>query len=313
MDNNTKTDYEILTDFLRLTTHRKKIDDISTRKYIKYYCDIHIDHVIQNFLPAKMFNDITGGRHDWSITKNMILGEVIKNLQTANKHLTIGDFYKDIFLMTAPFGLNESELPKICPSEASKQILSDLCNPQLVAKCFDDNQSDILYQDKFPLSTLLWSTGLGGFAVFAASQTEFINDMTTYQELLRISAQNALLATFIICAIVYLPMYIAWKRNTKNKHTVYTLSFISGIFGIIPLFTVIALILALTGTLRSTSPRNRGVRRLCVFTSIVLGTIVALYTDWDQDLSILYLTLAFIAPFILTKIIEYIVDGFKQK
>ena len=128
---NNKTDYKILTDFLCTTMHKRQIDDIAVRKYIKYYCDIHIDHVIQNFLPAKIFNDITGGR-DWSITKNMILGEVIKNLQTANKHLTVGDFYKDIFLMTAPFGLNESELPKIRPSEASKQILSDLCNPQLV-------------------------------------------------------------------------------------------------------------------------------------------------------------------------------------
>lgn len=129
---NNKTDYKILTDFLCTTMHKRQIDDIAVRKYIKYYCDIHIDHVIQNFLPAKMFNDITGGRHDWSMTKNMILSEVIKNLQTANKHLTVGDFYKDIFLMTAPFGLNESELPKIRPSEASKQILSDLCNPQLV-------------------------------------------------------------------------------------------------------------------------------------------------------------------------------------
>ncbi len=150
MDNNTRTDYEILANFLRLTTHRENIDDISIRKYIKYYCDIHIDHVIQNFLPAKMFNDITGGRHDWSMTKNMILREVIENLQTANKHLTVGDFYKDIFLMTAPFGLNESGLPKIRPSEASKQILSDLCNPQLVAKYFGDNQSDIIYKKTIP-------------------------------------------------------------------------------------------------------------------------------------------------------------------
>lgn len=52
--------------------------------------------------------------------------------------------------MTAPFGLNESELPKIRPSEASKQILSDLCNPQLVAKYFGDNQSDIIYKKTIP-------------------------------------------------------------------------------------------------------------------------------------------------------------------
>lgn len=64
-------------------------------------------------------------------------------------------------------------------------------------------------------------------------------------------------------------------------------------------------------------PNNTGVRRLCLVVAIVLCCIMAIIADWDDFLDgdmfiILYLTLVFIAPFILAKIIEYIVDGFKQ-
>ena len=64
-------------------------------------------------------------------------------------------------------------------------------------------------------------------------------------------------------------------------------------------------------------PNNTGVRRLCLVVAIVLCCIMAIMADWDDFLDgdmfiILYLILVFIAPFILAKIIEYIVDGFKQ-
>ena len=64
-------------------------------------------------------------------------------------------------------------------------------------------------------------------------------------------------------------------------------------------------------------PNNTGVRRLCLVVAIVLCCIMAIMADWDDFLDgdrfiILYLILAFCTPFILAKIIEYIVDGFKQ-
>ena len=68
---------------------------------------------------------------------------------------------------------------------------------------------------------------------------------------------------------------------------------------------------------------NAGIRRLCFFAGLLLCTIISsidwcdygtcyLLTDFEPLKSFLYLTIAFSTPFILAKIIEYIVDGFKQ-
>lgn len=76
---------------------------------------------------------------------------------------------------------------------------------------------------------------------------------------------------------------------------------ISLILSILPfLFTVIKLFL----------PKNSGVKRLCVFVGIFSFFII-----WASKIvsAIPFATLAFCTPFILAKIIEYIVDGFKQE
>ena len=237
MDNNAKTDYEILTDFLRLTTGTEKIDDISIRKYIKYYCDIHIDHVIQNFLPAKMFNDITGGR-DWSITKNMILSEVLENLQTSHKHLTVGEFYKDIFLMTAPFGLDESTLPKIRPSEANKTLVSQLCNIQVATKYFGGNTPKKT-TNIFPINWLM-ST------IFMCALIAILYPTTHYQISGPLDANALKFIGFLISVLLAsVSMVIAWKRNIKHKKLVYLDAFLGGWFVGGPLWLISALLLAI--------------------------------------------------------------------
>ena len=72
------------------------------------------------------------------------------------------------------------------------------------------------------------------------------------------------------------------------------------------------------------TPKNIGVKRLCLVVG-VLGDILLSTTEWKchyhyscnffehfELYSILYLALAFCTPFILSKIIEYITDGFTQ-
>ena len=72
------------------------------------------------------------------------------------------------------------------------------------------------------------------------------------------------------------------------------------------------------------TPKNIGVKRLCLVVGLLICAIIFLIdwcnrgtcyllTDFEPWEAILYLTLAFIAPFILSKIIEYIADGFRQE
>ena len=72
------------------------------------------------------------------------------------------------------------------------------------------------------------------------------------------------------------------------------------------------------------TPKNIGVNRLCLVVGLLVCAIFLLIdwcdyrtsyllTDFKLWETILYLALAFCTPFILAKIIEYIVDGFKQE
>lgn len=71
------------------------------------------------------------------------------------------------------------------------------------------------------------------------------------------------------------------------------------------------------------TPKNIGVKRLCLVVGLLVCAIFLLIdwcnrgtcyllTDFEPWEAILYLALAFCTPFILSKIIEYIADGFRQ-
>lgn len=73
----------------------------------------------------------------------------------------------------------------------------------------------------------------------------------------------------------------------------------------------------------NTLPRNAGVRRLCLIISIILVAVCCLI-DWDfhqccefylltEEEGAWILPLLFVIPFVCCKVIEYIVDGFKQE
>lgn len=200
-------------------------------------------------------------------------------------------------------------------------------------------------EDKFPKQWLKFS--LIVFIIFS------ILTIPTLVSDIFVSDQKIVFSLLVIyCSGITqtIPMYLAKKLQLSYKKLIYFTAATSALIALCGVFfsydpsleisvkmlvaTVIATIIPicistfkkfLFYSIKSLTPQNIGVKRLCLVAGL-FGCIILSATQWKcgykcsssffehfEWYSILYLALAFCAPFILTKFIEYIVDGFKQK